>query len=224
MSHSSWHSYWREQDFASTTALRAQLKNMRRQLDPDYAREAAAVVCRRLLEQLGPTPGRVGVYLSGKGELSLDPLIAELQRQPGTVIYAPRVVDAQRMEFRHLPDKPEMIEVNRYGLREPPAQANAIEPGRLDWLLMPLLGFDHLGHRLGMGGGYYDRALADCREQSRPRRIGIGFAQQQVERLTQQPWDVPCHAILTPAGWYHCASRTTSRARQAKETPPWPTG
>jgi len=67
-----------------------------------------------------------------------------------------------------------------------------------DIVLMPLLGFDRQGSRLGQGAGYYDRALA---RQSDPLRIGIAWSVQEFENLPADPWDMPLDAILTEAEW-----------------------
>jgi len=65
---------------------------------------------------------------------------------------------------------------------------------------MPLLGFDNEGSRLGMGGGYYDRALSfkHSEEQpSKPLLIGLAYSFQQIEGLQSDTWDVPLDVIIT---------------------------
>jgi 5-formyltetrahydrofolate cyclo-ligase len=68
-----------------------------------------------------------------------------------------------------------------------------------------LVGFDHQGHRLGMGGGYYDATLAYLtrrRVWKKPLLIGVGFECQRVERLPHDPWDAPLDAALTEHNLY----------------------
>lgn len=60
---------------------------------------------------------------------------------------------------------------------------------------MPLVAFDTKGNRLGMGGGFYDRALK-LRTQ-KPTRIGIAYSVQQALNIPHANWDVPLHAIAT---------------------------
>jgi 5-formyltetrahydrofolate cyclo-ligase len=70
----------------------------------------------------------------------------------------------------------------------------------LDLVLTPLVAFDAQGHRLGMGGGFYDRSFAYLLRHSRwlrPRLIGLAYDFQRQTRLPHQPWDVPLHAIAT---------------------------
>ena len=78
---------------------------------------------------------------------------------------------------------------------QPLSTADQVVP---DIVLMPLLGFDRQGTRLGQGAGYYDRALA---RESAPLRIGIAWSLQEFENLPADPWDMPLDAILTEAEW-----------------------
>lgn len=79
-----------------------------------------------------------------------------------------------------------------------PATREVITP---DVLLVPLLGFDDAGYRLGYGGGYYDRTLAAM--NPRPRTIGIGYAHARLESIQPQPHDIPMDAIITEDGITH---------------------
>ncbi len=78
---------------------------------------------------------------------------------------------------------------------QPLSTADQVAP---DIILMPLLGFDRQGSRVGQGAGYYDRALA---QQSDPLRIAIAWSVQEFESLPADPWDMPLDAILTEAEW-----------------------
>jgi 5-formyltetrahydrofolate cyclo-ligase len=67
-------------------------------------------------------------------------------------------------------------------------------------VLVPLVGFDRRGNRLGSGGGWYDRSFAFLRDVPRPARpilVGIGYHFQEVEKLDAQPWDIPMDFIAT---------------------------
>lgn len=74
---------------------------------------------------------------------------------------------------------------------------------QLDVVITPLVAFDITGNRMGMGGGYYDRTLANWRTDQRPLPIGYAHDCQQVDKLAKQHWDIPLPYIITPTQ-YHC--------------------
>ncbi len=90
---------------------------------------------------------------------------------------------------------------NSWGIQEPAADPSAeIQPAQIDAVLVPLLAADHRGHRVGYGGGYYDRFLAQC--PAATRFIGLSLLETEpvAEIADLEPTDVPLHALLTPAG------------------------
>mgnify|MGYP001805942608 CR=1 FL=1 len=96
---------------------------------------------------------------------------------------------------------------NRFGISEPIGRGrHLIQPRRLDLMILPLVGFDAQGHRLGMGGGFYDRTLAYRQRHSqwrRPRLIGVAHECQRLDQLEPRPWDVRLDAILTESRLYN---------------------
>jgi 5-formyltetrahydrofolate cyclo-ligase len=75
----------------------------------------------------------------------------------------------------------------------------------LDLILMPLVGFDDRGNRLGMGGGFYDRSLEFLRHRQhwrKPHLLGIAYDFQRVNGLTADPWDVPLQGVITDQAVY----------------------
>ena len=66
-------------------------------------------------------------------------------------------------------------------------------------VVAPLVAFDRAGHRLGMGGGWYDRSFAFRRLQPAPPwLVGAAFDEQQVDAIAAESWDVPLDAVCTP--------------------------
>jgi 5-formyltetrahydrofolate cyclo-ligase len=107
----------------------------------------------------------------------------------------PRVLDGHRLRFERLPpDAP--LRRNRYGIREPARRGPRRGTRRLDLVILPLTAFDAQGHRLGAGGGYYDRAFA-LRRGARPRLVGYAHALQQAPALPAEAWDVRLDAVVT---------------------------
>lgn len=77
-----------------------------------------------------------------------------------------------------------------------PAERQIVRPTAL---LMPLIGFDEAGYRLGCGGGYYGRTLAVM--MPKPLTIGVGYALGRLDTIHPQPHDIPMDAILTEEGF-----------------------
>ena len=98
------------------------------------------------------------------------------------------------------------LRVSGYGLSEPRAErGERIDPRRLELVLLPLVGFDSQGTRLGIGGGYYDRTFAGIRSDAltrRPRLVGVAFELQRLAALERAAWDVPIDAVVTDRGSY----------------------
>lgn len=94
---------------------------------------------------------------------------------------------------------------NRWGIKEPRLDMGAcISPLRLDLVLVPLVGFDCEGRRLGMGKGFYDRAFANrISGKRKPGLIGLGHACQEVPpgEILEAAWDVRLDKLVTPEGY-----------------------
>lgn len=91
---------------------------------------------------------------------------------------------------------------NRYQILEPIIKpSNVVGAKMLDLVLVPLVGFDNLGNRLGMGKGYYDRTFAFKKhgsdEQRHPLLMGLGYEFQRQPAIENQAWDVPLDGIIT---------------------------
>jgi 5-formyltetrahydrofolate cyclo-ligase len=74
-------------------------------------------------------------------------------------------------------------------------------------MLLPLVAFDERGNRIGMGGGFYDRTLANLQHSDgwqRPKRIGVAYQLQQTRKIPSEEWDIPLHAVATEQGitWF----------------------
>jgi 5-formyltetrahydrofolate cyclo-ligase len=91
----------------------------------------------------------------------------------------------------------DVLAPNAYGIAEPPASAEEVVP---DAVLVPMLGFDADGHRLGYGGGYYDRTLDAVRRGRSVLAIGIAYAGQEFPQLPRETHDHALDMIVTEAG------------------------
>jgi 5-formyltetrahydrofolate cyclo-ligase len=140
------------------------------------------------------------LYLSTDGELNTYPLIEWLW-QHNKSVYVPVIhpFSKGQLLFLHYHQKSELV-VNRYDIIEPRLKKNDIIPAQeLDVIFTPLVGFDRRGHRLGMGGGYYDRTLEPWfKTHKGAKPIGLAHDCQFVEELPIESWDIPLPKIVTP--------------------------
>lgn len=194
-------------DQHSRPALRRLLRARRRALTPAEQRQAARDLYRQLAQHpLFRRARHIALYLPNDGEIDPQLLRREAWRR-GKHIYLPLLAHWPRthMVFQRI-DAAETLRRNRFRIPEPrPCPARQRRPWALDLLLLPLVGFDDTGGRLGMGGGFYDRALAyrlRHRNWQKPVLLGLAHACQQVDRLPLESWDVPLHATVTDRGWH----------------------
>ena len=119
--------------------------------------------------------------------------LAELARSRGVDLYLPVIGEDLALTFAHWADGAK-LQTNRYGIPEPDTAAVRIELSEMDLVIVPLVGWDRRGGRLGMGGGYYDRTFS---AEARPPVIGLAYAAQEVEVVPMAPWDIPLDYVLT---------------------------
>jgi 5-formyltetrahydrofolate cyclo-ligase len=182
-------------------SLRRRLRAARRAVGA-AERAAAARAIDRALAQLGlPRPGtRIAAFLPFDGEI--DPsLILRRARALGCRIHVPVVTSLRHRRMRFMP----LAADGR------PAPTGAIAPRWLDLVLVPLVGFDAEGHRLGMGAALYDRHFAFLglrRTWKRPRLLGLAFEVQRVPHLPVEAHDVPLWGVVTERGIYGRAAES----------------
>ncbi len=195
----------------SRSALRQKLRQRRRQLSKPQQRRAAELLCKRLKSQpLFIRSQHIALYLPNDGEIDPTPLIRAAWKL-GKRCYLPVLQPGQenRLWFIRYNATTPLIK-NRYGIDQPRAHYRQSFPAkRLDLVLMPLVGFDSKGGRMGMGGGFYDRTFSfknptttksPASIPSRscpPYLLGLAHECQQVEQLTLASWDIPLSAIAT---------------------------
>ena len=186
--------------------LRRELRHTRRAIPVDTRRKAALAVATHLQRHWLLKPRlRVGIYLAMRDELSLTPFI-KLAWSRHCQLFAPHIAQTRRrrMSFHHFTVNTRLRN-HRWGMMQlVDISGGAISSATLDVALLPLLGFDAQGNRLGMGGGFYDRyfaRLARGRRWRRPLLIGVAFACQQIPALLVQPHDVRLDGVVTERGW-----------------------
>ena len=141
-------------------------------------------------------------YIPLPDELDIEPMLRSAW-QDGKTVAMPRII-WEKHELKpivtHNLDS-DLI-AGRHGLREP-AGTEEIALGDIDLLIVPAVGFDRRGHRMGRGGGFYDRFLA--RPRLRAKTVGITFDQQVLEELPVLSHDQRVQMVVTNAGVHRCA-------------------
>lgn len=141
----------------------------------------------------------IASYLANDGEPTLD-LFIKTCSTSRCQHYLP-VLNRKQLKFSAY-SWGDDLENNRFNIPEP-AIKRYFPANLLATILIPLVGFDKQGHRIGMGGGYYDRSLSfmlnpSCKKK--PLLIGIAYSSQAVRKIERQAWDVPLDAVITELG------------------------
>ena len=187
--------------------LRRLLRQARRALTPAQQREAARGLYRQLAQHpLFRRAKHIALYLPNDGEIDPRLLLRAAQRR-GKSTYLPVLSPwpQTKMVFQRI-HAGEKMQPNRFRIPEPRQNiARQRKVWALDLVLLPLVGFDDAGGRLGMGGGFYDRSLAYLarrKQWRKPTLLGLAHECQKVERLAQASWDVPLQGTVSDKRWY----------------------
>jgi len=186
--------------------MRRELRAARAAIPPHLRRLAE----RRIVATLSTMSwfsagGSLALYVSIGHEVDTAGLM-QLCHRRRCRIYLPRIVDHRLQRMVLCLDGGAPLRVNRLGIGEPPP-GPVINPALLPVILLPLLGFDARGNRLGTGAGYYDRLLAGLprdRNARRTRLIGLAHDCQQRRHIEAQPHDFPLDGVITGSGlrWF----------------------
>jgi 5-formyltetrahydrofolate cyclo-ligase len=178
--------------------LRSQIKAQRFALNSRAQRRREQQLSLQLLRIKELTNAQtIAAYCPANGEISPMTALSRWQRQ-GKRIYLPQMLAQRQMLFKPFTSNTPLVK-NTVKIEEPQGR-KFITPRNIDVVLLPLVAFDAQGNRLGMGGGYYDRAFAFLQQQTwrkKPLLIGLAHDFQQVEHIPKQAWDVPLSMIVT---------------------------
>ena len=179
-------------------AIRREMRAGRAALSAVQVADAALA----LVERIGKLPGyatatSLAGYLAMPGEMDPGPAMRRAL-DDGKSCFVP-VITGQRLRFAPwTPDS--LLRRNRFGILEPAIETGQLLlPAALELVLVPLVAFDVYCNRLGMGGGYFDRAFAFLRgrrEWLRPRLVGLAFECQKVEKIPPKPWDIQLYRVF----------------------------
>ncbi|HOB99685.1 MAG TPA: 5-formyltetrahydrofolate cyclo-ligase [Verrucomicrobiota bacterium] len=144
------------------------------------------------------------LYYPLPDELDLRPVLREALAA-GRVVALPRYqADRGEYEAAVIQDEGRDLRPGWAGIPEPGPSCPSVALNRLDLVLVPGLGFDRSGRRLGRGKGFYDRLLVSVHGI----RCGVAGEWQVLGAVPAEPHDEPVDCILTPMRWICCRPRT----------------
>lgn len=185
--------------------IRKRIQTLRKKLSNEQQSSYSQEICNRLIaSQVLSTAEHIAIYLPVKGEA--DPTLLlnnELfaNKQCYVPVISPRLPN--HLAFAKY-DFNTPMKLNRFKIPEPdlPDCDLLEDTNKLDCVLMPLVGIDPMGNRIGMGGGFYDRTFAFRKAvKKRPLLVGFCYDFQRLAPQTPQDWDVPADAIATQSSF-----------------------
>lgn len=175
--------------------IRQQMRAWRAAQDPDRLRAWSGQVCLHLRsDQRFARARTIHSFwpMVERGEVDIRPVLRSIQ-DGGRTLWLPIVHERNLLHARFQSEA--SLRTAPFGQLEPVGEPSAsVDP---DLILVPALAVDHAGHRVGYGGGYYDRFLS----ASTALRVGVVFSAQIRRDLPTDPHDIPLHAIVSELGW-----------------------
>lgn len=179
---------------ANKKALRASIKQKRRALSIEYRQQAS----RKMQAELTRLPcyqaaEYIMLYMAMQDEVQLDELIAMVLKN-GKKAVIPLVTGAGLMEAVELSDMADLVP-DKYGIKTVSEEKRRlIAPDKIDLIIVPGVAFDKAGHRLGMGGGFYDRFMLRA---SRAVRAALAYDCQLLAAVPAEVHDLTVDYIIT---------------------------
>lgn len=193
-------------------AVRRRILAARDALDPVERAARSTVVCQKLQQQVQrlqavehgvhtDKPYTILAYVPYRSEIDIVPFLRWCWSQDSVHIAVPRTIPEDRdMVFHRIQSLADTLESPPYGIREPYRSLPMIEDlSQIDLLIVPGAAFDVQGHRLGYGGGYYDRYLSSIHNQTGklPVLIAPCFDLQVIDHIPTDSYDIDIDMILT---------------------------
>ncbi len=185
----------------NTKQLRNTLRAQRKSLSNIAAKQAAQQASQQLIALTEfQQASSIACYIPINGEMDTDMLIKSAW-QKNKAVYLPLIQADSTLLFVPFQADTVMLK-NKFGIPEPQSNAtNGLNACSLDLVITPLVAFNKNCHRIGMGGGYYDRTFANC-PSHHPIKIGFAYDFQCVNSIVNQPWDIPMDWVITDKGCY----------------------
>jgi 5-formyltetrahydrofolate cyclo-ligase len=182
--------------------LRQRLRARLQAISPERRNETSLQACALLREQPFWAQARSVLFYSPlQTEIDLLPLLAQALFEKKSVALPRYLSETATYTACEIENLEQNCAPGKFGILEPSAECPVLALNRLDLVLVPGVGFDPMGHRLGRGQGFYDRLLA----QVSGIKCGVAFDEQMVQEVPAEPHDVRLNCILTPTHWHQVA-------------------
>jgi 5-formyltetrahydrofolate cyclo-ligase len=187
-------------------AIRERILKLRQALPAQEHARLSRAICRRFAERFfreTESAGKTGLafltYMPFRGEPDVTPLMKACWRQ-GIAVWVPRSEkDSRRLHWHRICSFAD-LEQGAYGILEPRRELPVLDENRpIGWILVPGVAFDESCGRMGYGGGYYDRFLAELARRPGPRPVAVAaaFELQVLPVLPLEAHDMPLDAVVT---------------------------
>ena len=176
-------------------SIRKVLRQKKEAMLPEDRLEKSRRICRHLMAIIRDKE-TVMVYTSKEKEVNTVPLIHALFRQKNPVVVPIIVKEDVSLRLSYLRDFSALVP-STFGVPEPIGNEIPAAAEDIGTIVLPMLGFDRTGGRIGYGAGYYDRFLSKHPDL---RKVGIAFACQEVGNLPVDENDIRMDAIITEDG------------------------
>jgi 5-formyltetrahydrofolate cyclo-ligase len=185
----------------SKAVLRSSYLQQRRALSDDLYFEISQKICTQFLfkfhsQLLAKKYLHVYLPIVKNKEVNTNLLIKTLRQRFKNLILVTSVSDFKTGLLKHIIfDQNTFLEENSYGIPEP-VNGQIVANNELDMVIVPLLAFDSRGHRIGYGGGFYDRFLAETNQNC--LKIGFSLFEPTDHVFDVEPTDIPLDYVVTP--------------------------
>ena len=179
--------------------IREHLKAVRMALSPMERRVKSDAILDFLVPMLEHSQ-TVMVYASKEPEVDTFPLIRHLLGKEKRVVVPIIQREDRSLRLSYI-TTPDVLRPSTFNVPEPIGHEISADPGCIDVAIIPLIGFDRKGNRVGYGAGYYDRFLESNHQMI---KIGVAFACQEIDAVPQETLDIRMDYIVTENGVYRC--------------------
>ena len=187
------------------STIRKHIQTLRKALSKEQQSAYSKEICERVIDsEILNEAEHIAVYLPVRGEADPTPLLG-FEQCSNKQFYLPILSSAKQnhLEFAKF-DADTPMKLNKFKIPEPDVNESDLlkDPKILDCVIMPLVGLDPMGNRIGMGGGFYDRTFSFRKaSHMKPLLIGFCYDLQIIAPQTPQRWDVPVDAIATQSSF-----------------------